>query len=102
MGNPHDFFCICQKKAVPLQRILQEELAHFGERVLLNYSSGSVCDYSKGVAASVNFAGDYWQEFWLDGHQPGSEQKVLPVGCILTMYMDLTEEDIREILKESL
>ena len=32
---------------------------------ILALGGGSVCDYSKGVAASVNFAGDYWQEFWL-------------------------------------
>ena len=122
---------------------LKDELKHFGERVLLNYGSGSVkrsglydqvvailreggktiienpgvmsnptleklhegvriarenkvdwilalgggsvCDYSKGVAASAFFDGDYWQHFWLDGNQPAAEQKVIPVGCILTM-----------------
>ena len=52
---------------------------------ILALGGGSVCDYSKGVAASVFFEGDYWQEFWLDGHQPAPEQQVLPVGCILTM-----------------
>lgn len=52
---------------------------------ILALGGGSVCDYSKGVAASVGFDGDYWQEFWLDGHQPQQEQKILPVGCILTM-----------------
>ena len=52
---------------------------------ILALGGGSVCDYSKGVAASVGFDGDYWQEFWLDGHQPAAEQRILPVGCILTM-----------------
>ena len=52
---------------------------------ILALGGGSVCDYSKGVAASVFFDGDYWQEFWLDGNQPAKEQQVLPVGCILTM-----------------
>ena len=52
---------------------------------ILALGGGSVCDYSKGVAASVYFAGDYWQEFWLEGHNPPAEQKILPVGCILTM-----------------
>ena len=52
---------------------------------ILALGGGSVCDYSKGVAASVGFGGDYWQEFWLDGHQPAAEQRILPVGCILTM-----------------
>ena len=52
---------------------------------ILALGGGSVCDYSKGVAASVFFDSDYWQEFWLDGHQPAAEQQILPVGCILTM-----------------
>ena len=52
---------------------------------ILALGGGSVCDYSKGVAASVNCPGDYWKEYWLDGHQPAREQPVLPVGCILTM-----------------
>ena len=166
------FLCICQKKVVPLRTFvckpfiymlgnfiyhnptklyfgeasleaLRGELAHFGERVLLNYGSGSVkrsglydqviailreegktiienpgvmsnptleklaegiriarendvdwilslgggsvCDYSKAVAASAYFEGDYWQTFWLDGNQPAADQKILPIGCILTM-----------------
>lgn len=52
---------------------------------ILALGGGSVCDYSKGVAASVSFAGDYWSEFWLNGRQPAVDQPVLPVGCILTM-----------------
>ncbi len=52
---------------------------------ILALGGGSVCDYSKGVAASVNCPGDYWKEYWLEGHQPAAEQKILPVGCILTM-----------------
>ena len=52
---------------------------------ILALGGGSVCDYSKGVAASAYFAGDYWQQFWLDRHQPDKNQRILPVGCILTM-----------------
>ena len=52
---------------------------------ILALGGGSVCDYSKGVAASVYYEGDYWQQFWLDGHQPAKDQRILPVGCILTM-----------------
>ena len=62
-------------------RIARENKADW----ILALGGGSVCDYSKGVAASVFFEGDYWQEFWLDSHQPTAEQKILPVGCILTM-----------------
>ena len=52
---------------------------------ILALGGGSVCDYSKGVAASVNCPGDYWQEYWLEGYNPAAGQKILPVGCILTM-----------------
>ncbi len=52
---------------------------------ILSLGGGSVCDYSKAVAASVGFDGDYWSHFWLEGNQPAAEQKILPVGCILTM-----------------
>ncbi|MCR4664212.1 MAG: iron-containing alcohol dehydrogenase [Paludibacteraceae bacterium] len=52
---------------------------------ILALGGGSVCDYSKGVAASVNYNGDYWRRFWLDGHNPEYGQEILPVGCILTM-----------------
>ncbi len=62
-------------------RIARENKADW----ILALGGGSVCDYSKGVAASVFFEGDYWQEFWLEGHRPAAEQKILPVGCILTM-----------------
>ena len=52
---------------------------------ILALGGGSVCDYSKGVAASVNCPGDYWSAYWLEGNQPAAEQKILPVACILTM-----------------
>lgn len=52
---------------------------------ILALGGGSVCDYSKGVAASAFFDGDYWTEFWLEGHQPAEDQPVIPVACILTM-----------------
>ena len=52
---------------------------------ILALGGGSVCDYSKAVAASVCFGGDYWDKFWLKQEQPDAGQKLLPVGCILTM-----------------
>ena len=52
---------------------------------ILALGGGSVCDYSKGVAASVNCPGDYWKEYWLEGHNPEKGQQILPVACILTM-----------------
>jgi alcohol dehydrogenase YqhD (iron-dependent ADH family) len=53
--------------------------------VFLALGGGSVCDYSKAVAASVFYDGDYWDKFWLKQEQPDADQKLLPVGCILTM-----------------
>ena len=53
--------------------------------LILALGGGSVCDYSKGVAASVFYDGDYWNQFWLKQQNPPAGQKILPVGCILTM-----------------
>ena len=53
--------------------------------LILALGGGSVCDYSKAVAASVFYDGDYWDKFWLKQEQPDADQKQLPVGCILTM-----------------
>jgi len=53
--------------------------------LILSLGGGSVCDYSKAVAASTYFDGNYWEYFWLQGHQPATDQCIIPVGCILTM-----------------
>jgi len=47
---------------------------------ILALGGGSVCDYSK-----VFYDGDYWNQFWLQQQNPHAGQKILPVGCILTM-----------------
>ena len=44
-----------------------------------------MCDYSKAVAASVFYDGDYWDQFWLKQQNPAPDQRLLPVACILTM-----------------
>jgi len=38
--------------------------------LILALGGGSVCDYSKGVAASVFYDGDYWDTFWLKQQNP--------------------------------
>ena len=53
--------------------------------LILALGGGSVCDYSKAVAASVYYEGDYWDQFWLKQQNPAEGQRLLPVGCILTM-----------------
>jgi alcohol dehydrogenase YqhD (iron-dependent ADH family) len=53
--------------------------------LILALGGGSVCDYSKAVAASACYEGDYWDQFWLKQQQPAADQRLLPVACILTM-----------------
>ena len=53
--------------------------------LILALGGGSVCDYSKAVAASVFCDGDYWDKFWLKQEQPNAGQHLLPVACVLTM-----------------
>ena len=52
---------------------------------ILAVGGGSVADYSKAVAASAHFEGDYWNTFFVQQQNPPKEQKILPVGCVLTM-----------------
>ena len=53
--------------------------------LILALGGGSVCDYAKAVAASTFCKGDFWDQYWLQGHQPDPDQQIPPVGCILTM-----------------
>ena len=53
--------------------------------LILALGGGSVCDYSKGVSASVFCDGDYWDLYWLKQQNPVANQRLLPVGCILTI-----------------
>ena len=53
--------------------------------LILALGGGSVCDYSKAVAAAVHYDGDFWDKFYLKQQQPDADQPILPVGCVLTM-----------------
>lgn len=50
---------------------------------LLAVGGGSVCDYAKAVAVSVNCAEDPWQKYYVRFEEPDCE--TLPVGCVLTL-----------------
>lgn len=53
--------------------------------LILAVGGGSTIDYSKGVAAAAWFEGDPWQNFWVNQKNPAPEQKVIPVGAVLTL-----------------
>ncbi|MEE1006989.1 MAG: iron-containing alcohol dehydrogenase [Acutalibacteraceae bacterium] len=50
---------------------------------ILAVGGGSVCDYSKAVAMSVNCDDDPWEKYYIRFEQP--DCKIIPVGCVLTM-----------------
>lgn len=50
---------------------------------LLAVGGGSVCDYAKAVAVSVNCTEDPWEKYFVRFEEPDCE--TLPVGCVLTL-----------------
>lgn len=50
---------------------------------ILAVGGGSVCDYSKAVAVSVNCKEDPWEKYFVRFDEPDCE--IIPVGCVLTM-----------------
>lgn len=51
--------------------------------LILAVGGGSVCDYSKAVAMSVNCDEDPWEKYYIRFEQP--DCRIIPVGCVLTM-----------------
>ena len=51
--------------------------------LILAVGGGSVCDYSKAVAMSVNCDDDPWEKYYINFEQP--DCRIIPVGCVLTM-----------------
>ncbi|MCF0123342.1 MAG: iron-containing alcohol dehydrogenase, partial [Ruminiclostridium sp.] len=51
--------------------------------LLLAVGGGSVCDYTKAVAASVHCKEDPWEKYFQRFEEP--DCRVVPVGCVLTM-----------------
>lgn len=50
---------------------------------ILAVGGGSVCDYAKAVAVSVNCTEDPWEKYFIRFEEP--DCKIIPVGCVLTM-----------------
>lgn len=51
--------------------------------LLLSVGGGSCCDYAKAVAVSAYCDEDPWEKYYLN--MEPVDNKVLPVGCVLTM-----------------
>ncbi len=51
--------------------------------LILAVGGGSVIDCAKGISVSAYCEGDPWQKYWIDFE--GVENKIVPVGSILTM-----------------
>ena len=52
---------------------------------ILAVGGGSTIDYAKAVSASAGYDGDAWQHFWVEQADPAPEQKIIPIGAVLTM-----------------
>lgn len=53
--------------------------------LILAVGGGSTIDYSKGVAASAWYDGDAWDRFWVHQEDPKPDERVIPVGALLTL-----------------
>ena len=53
--------------------------------LILAVGGGSSVDYAKGVAASAWYEGNAWENFWVKQNEPAPDQKVIPVGSVLTL-----------------
>ncbi len=51
--------------------------------LLLAVGGGSVCDYAKAVAVSINCDEDPWDKYFIRFEEPNCE--IVPVACVLTM-----------------
>jgi alcohol dehydrogenase YqhD (iron-dependent ADH family) len=69
--------------------------------LILSLGGGSVSDYSKAVAASVHYDGDYWDKFWIRQENPAADQRILPVGCIMTMAGTGSEMNARTVITDA-
>ena len=57
--------------------------------LLLAVGGGSVCNYAKAVAVSINCDEDPWQKYYINFEEPTCD--IIPVGCILTMAVTGSE-----------
>lgn len=67
--------------------------------LLLAVGGGSVCDYAKAVAVSVNEADDPWQKYFIRFEEPSCQ--IIPVGCVLTMVGTGSEMNAGSVITNS-
>lgn len=53
--------------------------------LILAVGGGSTIDYAKGVAAATWYDGNAWENFWVKQNEPAADQRVIPVGSVLTL-----------------
>lgn len=84
----------CNKNVIELSEVMPNPTAKKldeGRKVakendidfILAVGGGSVIDYAKGVSATTHFDGNAWEHFYINMNDP--KNKVIPMGCILTM-----------------
>lgn len=70
-----------------LEKLLEGiKLAHdIDPDLILAVGGGSTVDYAKGVAAGAFYDGNAWENFWLKQNEPAADQKIIPLGSVLTL-----------------
>lgn len=70
-----------------LEKLLEGiKLAHdIDPDLILAVGGGSTVDYAKGVAAGAFYDGNAWENFWLKQNEPVADQKIIPLGSVLTL-----------------
>ncbi len=53
--------------------------------LILAVGGGSTIDYAKAVSVSAWYDGDPWERFYLKQEEPDDNQRIIPVGSVLTM-----------------
>lgn len=56
-----------------------------GIDLILAVGGGSTIDYAKAISVASGYDGDAWQHFWVEQCDPAPDQKLIPVGAVLTM-----------------
>lgn len=52
---------------------------------ILAVGGGSTIDYAKAVSVSTWYDGDAWTRFWVNQEDPEKNERIIPVGAVLTM-----------------